>query len=189
MFPTDLLASVALWVINLTSANGTVMMYYTSISIRILSSRTLLITQGNQNIHRSVVTNYVLGKSRAHLRCIRNEEKCSLLDSLFSFIWKRIPPDFCKQKQNFILGKWLYFAVTNILFSFFATLCQCLFPVAWYKWTCLIFLATHFATVVLSKLCASIYFTWMAFVPSWKLKHKIISEREFKYWVNAKHIN
>lgn len=44
--------------------------------------------------------------------------KCSLSSHLFSFTCERIPPDFCKQKQNVILGKWLYFTITSIFFSF-----------------------------------------------------------------------
>lgn len=72
MFPIDLLVSVAHLIVNATSVNSNLMMYYTNIFLRIYSSRILLITQVNQNIHNFAVRNYIFGKSRAHLRCIRN---------------------------------------------------------------------------------------------------------------------
>lgn len=102
-FPTDLLVSVALWIINLTSANSTLMMYYTSIFIWIHSSRTLLITQGNQNIHRFVVTNYVLGKRRAHLRYTRNEDKMLIIKSFVLIYMKENPTWLLQTKAEFHL--------------------------------------------------------------------------------------
>lgn len=128
MFPTDLLASVALWVINLTSANGTLMMYYTSISIRILSSRTLLITQGNQNIHRSVVTNYVLGKSRAHLRCIRNEEKMLIIRSFVLIYMKENPTWLLQTKAEFHLREVIIFRCYKHPFLLFCNLMSMFIP-------------------------------------------------------------
>lgn len=109
MFPTDLLASVALWIINVTSANGTLMMYYTSLFIWVHSSRTLLITQGNQNIHRFVVTNYVLGKSRAHLRCIRNEDKMLIIKWFVLIYMKENPTWLLQTKAEFHLREAIIF--------------------------------------------------------------------------------
>lgn len=119
MFPTDLLASVALWIINVTSANGTLMMYYTSLFIWVHSSRTLLITQGNQNIHRFVVTNYVLGKSRAHLRCIRNEDKMLIIKWFVLIYMKENPTWLLQTKAEFHLREAIIFqCYKHPLFSF-----------------------------------------------------------------------
>lgn len=80
MFPIDLLVSVALWIINHTSANGN-LMYYTNILIWIYLSGKLLITRVNQNIHNIAMTNYVFSKSKAHLRCTRNWDKMFVIKS------------------------------------------------------------------------------------------------------------
>lgn len=117
MFSTDLLASVALWIMSLTSTNDTLMIYCTSIFIWIHSSRSC---SSPKEIRISTDLWWqIMYLARAGLTwdALGMKTKCSLSNHLFSFIWERIPPDFCKQKQNFILGKGLYFTVANILLS------------------------------------------------------------------------